>query len=383
MRNVPKERSLLFLKPKLAKEWDYKKNYPLRPENVFVYSNKKVGWECQKGHKYDAIIANRSNGHDCPCCSGRKTCEDNCLAIINPKLAKEWDYEKNGKLTPYNVTCGSHKKVGWECEKGHKYNAIIKGRSEGRGCPCCDGKMVCEDNCLAMVNPKLAKEWDYKKNGKLTPHDVTPYSNKKVAWECEKGHQYDAIICNRSNDHDCPYCSGQRACKDNCLATLNPKLAKEWHPTKNGKLTPRDITCGSSKEVWWMDKMGHEWQAKVNGRNYGDGCPNCNKFKLKDGSICDSLSEAYYYLKLKNKKIKFKHHVKIGLGACNCDFYIPSINKYIEVTGYSKNWKYWKKYRKGIIRKKNRITKTLKAKFQFVQITLTPKQIQYVRENIA
>lgn len=36
---------------------------------------------------------------------------------------------------------------------------------------------------------------------------------------------------------------------DNCLAVVNPKLAAEWHPTKNGSLTPDMVTKGSNKKV--------------------------------------------------------------------------------------------------------------------------------------
>ncbi len=28
-------------------------------------------------------------------------------------------------------------------------------------------------------------------------------------------------------------------------------LVKEWHPTKNGKLTPHDVTPFSDMVVWW------------------------------------------------------------------------------------------------------------------------------------
>jgi hypothetical protein len=31
-----------------------------------------------------------------------------------------------------------------------------------------------------------------------------------------------------------------------------PHLVKEWHPTKNGDLTPDDFTHGSNKKVWWL-----------------------------------------------------------------------------------------------------------------------------------
>ena len=51
------------------------------------------------------------------------------------------------------------------------------------------------------------------------------------------------------------------------LKTINPKLAKEWHPTKNGYLTPKDFTPGSSKKVYWLCEKGHDWDASVNNRN--------------------------------------------------------------------------------------------------------------------
>ena len=31
----------------------------------------------------------------------------------------------------------------------------------------------------------------------------------------------------------------------NDLATTHPKLAVEWHPTKNGELKPSDVSAGS------------------------------------------------------------------------------------------------------------------------------------------
>jgi hypothetical protein len=124
---------------------------------------------------------------------------------------------------------------------------------------------------LQILNPLLAKEWYPAKNGRLTPKDVTPMSHKKVWWQCEKGHEWESIISNRSSKgRSCPYCSNQKACEDNCLATVNPKLAKEWHPTKNGNLTPYDVTPGSSRKmVWWQCKKGHEWEALVKSRSIG------------------------------------------------------------------------------------------------------------------
>ncbi|MGD8883568.1 MAG: zinc-ribbon domain-containing protein [Desulfobacterales bacterium] len=61
------------------------------------------------------------------------------------------------------------------------------------------------------------------------------------------------------------------------LHIINPELAMEWHPTRNGDLNPRIVTPGSGKKVWWICADGHEWKAAIYSRNRGSGCPFCNK----------------------------------------------------------------------------------------------------------
>ncbi len=136
---------------------------------------------------------------------------------------------------------------------------------------------------LQKLCSDLAKEWHPTKNGTLTPRDVTPNSGKKVWWLCSKNqnHEWDAIINSRISGSGCPYCAGQKVRIDNCLKTINPKLAKEWHPTKNGSLTPKDVTPNSQKKVWWVCSKGHKWEAVISSRNRGSGCPYCFKKRRK------------------------------------------------------------------------------------------------------
>lgn len=44
----------------------------------------------------------------------------------------------------------------------------------------------------------------------------------------------------------------QPADRKKSLAFKAPILAKEWHPTKNGELTPWDLSAGSGISVWWL-----------------------------------------------------------------------------------------------------------------------------------
>ena len=96
---------------------------------------------------------------------------------------------------------------------------------------------------LAEDFPELAKQWHREKNAELIPSDMPSQSHKKVWWLCEKGHEWPARIQNRSiNQSKCPYCTNKKANTENCLQTTHPEIAKEWHPEKNGTVSPLDFT---------------------------------------------------------------------------------------------------------------------------------------------
>ena len=283
---LPGFNDLLTANPTLAKEWNYQKNNGLTPMDVIPNTPKKVWWKCQKEHEWNATVNSRTQGNGCPYCSGRYIIKgENDLRTVNPVLANEWHYEKNNELTPMDVRPGSNKKVWWKCAQGHEWQADISHRNSGSGCPYCAGqKAVTGKNDLQTVNPLLVNEWDFEKNNGLTPMDVMPYSDKKVCWKCSNGHRWQAVIKSRSKGTGCPYCIGQKVLVGyNDLATLNPLLAKEWNYENNGDLKPEQFTLGSNKIVWWKCGKGHEWQAMINSRNRGRGCPECAKQKrIKD-----------------------------------------------------------------------------------------------------
>ena len=283
--------NLAVCNPELAKEWHPTKNGKLTPFDITPGNSDKVWWKCNKNHEWKTSVASRNKGARCPYCCGRNATQETCLSHKNSELAKEWHPTKNGKLTPSDVMSGSNKKVWWMCSKGHEWTAVISMRNKGVGCPYCTNKAVNIDNCLATTNQELAKEWHPTKNGKLTPRDVTRGSDKKVWWICEKGHEYDMVVQHRDRGNNCPYCRGLRVCENNCLATTNPELAKEWHPTKNGELTPNDVTPGSNKKVWWRCKNGHEWDVEIIERKNG-GCPYCSSHRVcKDNCLSTTNPE--------------------------------------------------------------------------------------------
>lgn len=117
-----------------------------------------------------------------------------------------------------------------------------------------------KDNAMLKHSPQLFDEWDFEKNKAIDIYSVTKSSAKKVWWICpDCNSEYDMPVEKRTTrKQNCPYCSGVRVNHTNSLASLNPNLASQWHPTKNGKLTPHDKTRSSHLKVWWLGSCGHE-----------------------------------------------------------------------------------------------------------------------------
>ena len=213
------------------------------------------------------------------------TLSDYCVEYDRTELLGQWHPEKNGTLNPALISYGSNRKIWWKCPEGHEWLSSIYGRTSKRsGCPYCTGRKVSPGRDFKSVFPDLAKQWHPTKNGNITPDQVMPGSHRSVWWKCEKGHEWRSLVKSRSQGLGCPVCSNKTIMPGvNDLQTLAPLLAKEWHPSKNGKLTPDQVSCGSSKNVWWRCTHGHEWQATVYSRTDGHGCPICSNRVIIEG----------------------------------------------------------------------------------------------------
>jgi hypothetical protein len=202
------------------------------------------------------------------------------LLETHPLISSEWHYEMNHPLKPENFSYGSGNEVWWLCPRGDEYKSKISNRAIlDRGCPFCSGHKVSEKNNLLKLFPDVSKEWHPKKNGDLKPQNFSYGSNVKVWWLCPKGHSYDSIIISRTrkNPTGCPYCLGNKVSKDNNLLISHPKIAQEWHPTKNGDLTPSDFTYGSGQKVWWLCPKDHSYDSVIcNRTGPKQGCPFCS-----------------------------------------------------------------------------------------------------------
>ena len=197
----------------------------------------------------------------------------------------EWDTERN-PLSPKTVSYGSQRRVWWQCGKGHTWEAMVKSRTGGTGCPYCSNRLILPgENDLATAYPELAAEWDAEQNGVLSPTALPAGTTKKVWWRCNKGHSWCAAVSSRVRGAGCPVCTGKViVAEENDLGSRFPEIAAQWHPTKNGNLTPGNCSPSSNRRVWWRCPLGHEYQAVVGARTVnGSDCPYCAGKKVLVG----------------------------------------------------------------------------------------------------
>lgn len=344
------EKSLNAIYPNIAEEWDVKKNKPLLPENFSIGSKFNAWWLCANSHSWQMQINDRVVLKGCPYCSKKRVSNNYNFEELEPAKASEWNYEKNKNILPSEVHPKSGKKVWWKCKNGHEWQSSIAVQTnrkkeclicykeknnittnkklfseihlklnkkinyedllltspknlwwqckknkehiwqaklsnryaQGTGCPYCAHKLPSADYNLSTEYPNIAKEWHPTKNGKLTPELVLPKTSKRVWWKCKNGHEFTYVISDRTNDkkdRTCNECKKLMVPYKKTLFFKSKKLSLEWHPTKNGHLTPKNISFGTQKKVWWKCKNGHEFEAIVNHRYTSPHCQYCKKEK--------------------------------------------------------------------------------------------------------
>lgn len=267
MKNSIKHHPLYY---KLLSEFHPTKNGDLKLEDFSYGSSKKIWWKCDKGddHEWEISLNKRTSGRNCPCCHGLKVVLSNCLATTHPNLAKEWHPTKNGNITPFNITAGSHKKIWWKCDKvdDHEWISSINSRTNinhNNGCSCCYGYTAVLSNCLTTTHPKLVEEWHPTKNNNFTPKNVVSGSSKKAWWQCSIcSHEWYCIIKDRANGSNCPICNESKGEKtiSNILEknSIHYEREKTFIGCKNKTLLPFDFYLPSENILIEFDGVQHQ-----------------------------------------------------------------------------------------------------------------------------
>ena len=222
-------------------------------------------------------------------------------SLLADELQKQWHEWLNVHLGDVFIKPASHRKVWWLCEKcpdsfPHIWEATVKDRTYGRGCPFCSGNAVCQHNTLARKAPEVALFWDAEKNHPLSPDQVTVNSHMRAHWKCSAClHEWQAAVSDKARGKSgCPKCakanSGRKADgtrqKHPTFARAKHALLEQWDHCRNRENGnfPDNTSLQSHKLIWWQchacpKGRVHSWQAPAYSRTRqtkkAAGCPCC------------------------------------------------------------------------------------------------------------
>ena len=114
----------------------------------------------------------------------------------------------------------------------------------------------------------------YIKNGKCLSLEYKN-NNTKMLWECSLGHRWEAVYSKIQQGQWCPDCAGHKR-----------KTIQDCHnlaSIKNGKCLSVDYINGGNKLTWECSE-GHQWDAIYNAVKRGQWCPECGYLKAAKNS---------------------------------------------------------------------------------------------------
>lgn len=375
--------SLAERNPAVAAEWHPTHNGDVTPSDVAFSAKRKAWWRCAGcGNEWEASVGNRAVGAGCPGCSRRgrrartatpktrptepaqaldvspprdskgaapvpNVPPGTALSERYPEVAAQWHPVRNEALRPAEFRWASNVRAWWLCPTcGHEWSAIIISRTRGgAGCPKCGRRRAGAalgtpkpGQSLSERLPGLAAQWHPTRNGELTPATVAAKSGERAWWLCpDCGNEWEAQIGSRADGSGCKACATRQSAvayakpsPGQSLAEQDEELTSQWHPTRNGDLTPADVTGNSGRKAWWRCARGHEWQAMINNRTKARGCPKCILWgtSAEEIRLRHELTAAGVPIEVEHTVIRPPNGRPL-----NCDMVIPAWNVVIEFDG--------------------------------------------------
>lgn len=268
--------------PELAAMWSEEGNGNLTPFMFTAGSNYMATWRCPKCKNVwkspiSSIVSR--DVRSCKACSMRvngltltkiKTAESGSLAERSEVLLRQWDFEQNGNLSPYDIPLNYSFKVAWHCNIcGYKWHSSPNTRVRGdkiANCPHCSGRVALSGvDDFETLYPEIAREWDYNNNNGVLPSQIKPFTNKKYYFVCpDCGNSYPTYPGNRIKGSGCPKCAyvttGKKNSKNVGQFDENGTLINTYqglhHAAREMKVAPNAIyqavkNGGKSKGFYW------------------------------------------------------------------------------------------------------------------------------------
>ena len=259
--------------PYLADQWDYERNYPKTPEEVFPREGKKYWWICPIcGESYPALVSNRAAGKSHDKCSRKGTSFPEQAVFYYVKECfpdtKSRDTSFGFELDVYVPSI----KVAIEYD-GVEYhkdeNSFIKDNKKDN---------LCERNGIKLFRFRDPVLPSTQSAIRITCPDSREFLGDGIRTLLSRIAPGNGLAIEQQKDYYVIFNNTLLNQKEKSIVRTHPEIAEEWHPAKNLPLTPEKVTSGMRIDIWWLcSKCGNEYPAKMYSRKAGKGCPECGK----------------------------------------------------------------------------------------------------------
>jgi hypothetical protein len=233
--------------------------------DTYVNSTTKLLWKCAEGHRWEATPDGLRQGTWCPVCAGSQR-----LTIEQMRRVAE---ERGGRcLSDKYKNRGT--KLRWECENGHRWEAIPDSIKRGSWCPTCSKK---ESGDKRKLGIEEMHQLAAKRGGKCLSKTYET-NTRKLLWECADGHQWEAVPSSIKRGSWCPICADEKKRVRSVSRKLGIAAMYEIAKQRGGRCIS-DTYKDSKTKVVWECAEGHRWEAIPSKIKRGRWCPKCSKRK--------------------------------------------------------------------------------------------------------
>ncbi len=283
------EESLAGRFPGIAAQWHPTKNTPLQPTDVSSGSSKKVWWSCpiDPKHVWDAEVSARTGKNKTGCPDCRFQSSRNELRVL-AEFSRLFPGTEHRRLVDGHEADVFVPEYGLAVEYDGQFflggeDGIRRDRRK---------RLDLERNGLLLFRLRerplaLLSERDIPVSGRPLAFSEMARLLARVSEEVPLRGDHRQALSRYLEDGVFvaePEYLGHvdrlpKPATGRSLAEKVPEIAAEWHPTRNGSLTPEGTFYASNSKVWWRCAAGpsHEWEAPPAQRTTGrrTGCPKC------------------------------------------------------------------------------------------------------------
>jgi len=300
----------------------------------------KLRWRCAHGHDWETCPATILSGHWCPKCSHieRRDTLENLQAIA---------HLRGGKCLSQKYV-NQNAKLRWECDRGHRWDAVPSSVKLGTWCPICGMK----ERARMKLTVDYLKAIAEARGGKCLSNRYVN-TRVKLNWECAHGHRWKARIGAVQAGRWCPECEKKEGRSPVApwavTSALKPKKVQARPPAKasgnirkHPKYAVEDLVhfagerggkclAESYKDcnvlIPWECALGHRWTMSFNAVRKGCWCPICRQEKKQRERDAMSIKDPVAFAEQQD----FQYVGNGRLPQGRADFYVCGAGHFWEV----------------------------------------------------